>query len=151
MGCSMTFTEFEGKINGTETIGDQTTSLFGPLIIIRPSLGGIRTWWVWWGGTFSSLISPSSCTISSRRLSCRADMRRSSSSFLCLDDITVRQDASGVGVTLHAQCCMLCLFYVKYSMLCVVYGPMYRFLGCCSMLWVKRFYGLGSMFMFYGV
>ncbi|TNN85107.1 hypothetical protein EYF80_004761 [Liparis tanakae] len=35
--------------------------------------------------TFSSLMSPSSCTISSRRLSCSADMRRSSSSFLCLN------------------------------------------------------------------
>lgn len=37
-----------------------------------------------WRLTFSSLMSPSSCTISSRLLSCRADMRRSSSSFLCL-------------------------------------------------------------------
>lgn len=34
--------------------------------------------------TFSSLMSPSSCTISSRLLSCSADMRLSSSSFLCL-------------------------------------------------------------------
>lgn len=38
----------------------------------------------WSVRTFSSLMSPSSCTISSRLLSCRADMRLSSSSFLCL-------------------------------------------------------------------
>lgn len=34
--------------------------------------------------TLSSFISPSSCTISSLRLSCRDDIRCSSSSFLCL-------------------------------------------------------------------
>lgn len=35
-------------------------------------------------GTLRSLMSPSNCTMSSRRLSCKADMRLSSSSFLCL-------------------------------------------------------------------
>lgn len=38
--------------------------------------------------TFSRFISPSSWTISSRRLSCRADMRNSNSSLRCLSNLS---------------------------------------------------------------
>ena len=124
------------------------------IIIKRPQDQAGGGW-----GTFSSLISPSSCTISSRRLSCSADMRRSSSSFLCLDDTTAqRQDASSPALVLGSQRSGACWVY---SMRCFLFSVLFmeyvfsvslaRLLLCAlgsTALW-SRFYVLCSVF--YGI
>lgn len=59
--------------------------------------------WPECGGTFSSFMSPSSCTMSSLLLSCRDDILCSSSSFLCLTH-TQTHFRSGVANLLAMKC-----------------------------------------------